>query len=137
MKPLIRSPRPEQAVARPSPRFFRGAALAVVLGTQWVAFDSSAQVLPLAFDQNAFLYKTYPVYTTNTPPGINWQSRRGVPISTNYSADTGSDGRAPTTSQQRSYGLTTASPSPGQFSGFVGFAAVPVQGATNLNTNVS
>jgi hypothetical protein len=98
----------------------------VVLGTQWVALDSSAQSLPLALDQNAFLYNTNSVYTANTPPGINWQSARGVPISTN-SADPGSDGRAPRP--------TNGIPSSGQFRGFVGFAAVPVQGTTVLNPN--
>jgi hypothetical protein len=96
-------------------------------------FSGSAQTLPLSLDQNAFLYKTYPVYTSNTTPTINWQSRRGVPISTN-SLDAGSDGRAPTLAQQISFGTNypTANPSPGQFRGFVGIAAVAVQHGTNL-----
>jgi hypothetical protein len=92
--------------------------------------------LPLSPDQNAFLYKTYPVYTSNTPPSINWQSRRGVPISTN-SLDAGSDGRAPTVAQQIASGLTTAPATSNQFRGFVGFGALPVQGSTLLNTNLT
>src|SRR5215469_12141991 len=88
--------------------------------------------VPLSLDQNAFLYRTFPRYTTNTPPLINWQSLRGVPISTNIGA--GSDGRAPTLAQQIiNNPTTTAPPSPGQFRGFVPLSALAVQQATNLN----
>jgi hypothetical protein len=93
---------------------------------------------PLSVDQNAFLYKTYSNYTVYTPPLINWQSKRGVPITTNAS-DPGSDGLSPTLAQQISYGTNypRSAPSPGQFRGFVSIAAVPVQGATSLNPNTS
>ena len=138
MKCAIPSPGRERINARRTPGLVRAVGLALCCFAAWSGLDASAQTLPLAFDQNAFLYKTYSVYTSNTPPSINWQSGRGVPISTN-SADWGSDGRAPTVDQQLSYGTNypTAAPSPGQYQGFVGFGAVPVQGATALNTNVS
>src|SRR6266446_3070061 len=123
------------------PRILRRAAAATVFCALWLGLDTLAQTpptFPLSLDQNAFLYRTFPVYRTNTPPLINWQSKRGVPISTN-ALDPGSDGRAPTLAQQIAYGTNypTVAPSPGQFLGFVGFAAVPVQHATSLDTNKS
>jgi hypothetical protein len=112
-------------------------ATAIVLCASWLALDAAAQTpptLPLSLDQNEFLYRTFPVYTTKTPPLINWQSFRGVPISTNVGA--GSDGRAPTLAQQIANNpTTTLPPSPGQFRGFVPLSAVAVQHATNLNTS--
>ncbi|MEI6779506.1 MAG: hypothetical protein WCQ21_01180 [Verrucomicrobiota bacterium] len=95
--------------------------------------------VPLSLDQNAFLYRVFSGYTTNTPPGVNWQSQRGVPISTN-ALDAGSDGRAPTVAQQISYGTSypTAPPTLNQFRGWVSFSAVPVaKTPSQLNTNSS
>src|SRR3974390_3038902 len=104
MNPLTRFPKAQLPSAAASGGLLRSAALAVVMVAQWAAYEASGQTLPLAFDKDAFLFKTYSVYTTNIPPGINWQSRRGLPISTN-SADPGSDGRAPTVAQQIANGL--------------------------------
>src|SRR5215469_10691471 len=77
--------------------------LALTLLAPTPASAQTPPTLPLSLDQNAFLYRTFPSYRTNTPPLINWQSKRGVPISTN-AANPGSDGRAPTVAQQFSYG---------------------------------
>ncbi len=71
------------------------------------------------------------------PAGINWQSRAGVPLSSTNGNPAGSDGRAPTISQQITNGLTTAPPTLKQFQGMVTFGAIPVQGTTNLNPNAS
>jgi hypothetical protein len=140
MKSLIRPQSSQPALLRLAPRFLRGATLALAVCAPWLIPDARAQVQyatpPLQLDQKAFLYRTFPSYGTNTPPLINWQSKRGVPISTN-ALDAGSDGRAPTLGQQITNGLTTVSPTMGQFQGFVGFAALAVQGTTNLNTTNS
>src|SRR5262245_23260176 len=142
MQPLIPSPQTRGQFATTPPGFVRLAAIASLLCIQWLAPNCAAQLqqvtLPLTFDQNAFLYRTFPSYSSNTAPLINCQSPHGVPISPN-ALDSGSDGRAPTVAQQISYGTNypTASPSPGQFQGFVGIAAIPVQATTSLNTNVS
>src|SRR5262245_29623575 len=109
--------------------------------------------IPLSLNQNAVLFnpvyitnnfynlnlQTNPPYTTNILPGVNWQSYRGVPIGTNYSPATGSDGRAPTLAEQIAYGTNFASAWPAttnQFAAFVGFSAVPVGTYTNCNTNL-
>ena len=118
----------------------RRAAIILVLVAQWIACAPRSQaqhpIPPLSVDQNAFLYRQFTVYTTNTPPLINWQSTRGVPISTNVGA--GSDGRAPTLAQQLANNpSTTLPPSPGQFRGFVPLSAVAVQHATALNPSQS
>src|SRR5215831_16356304 len=108
--------------------------LALALLAATAARAQSSPTLPLSLDQNAFLYRTFPTYRTNTPPLINWQSLRGVPISTNVGA--GSDGRAPTLAQQITNNpTTTLPPSPGQFRGFVPLSAVAVQRGTNLNAS--
>ena len=119
-------------------------ALLLLLCAQWPAFDSAAQTVPLGIGQNAFLYNTNSYYANSSlsniyAPGINWQSGRGVPVSTSINASLGSDGRAPTVAQQQGYGTnyTTAPPTTNQFRGFVTFGAIPVQGTTNLNTNAS
>ena len=74
---------------------------------------------------------------TDFPLGLNWQSRAGVPLSPTNGVPPGSDGRAPTLSQQIANGLSTAPPTSNQFQGFVAFGAIPVQTTTNLNTNAT
>src|SRR5215813_11419992 len=121
---------------------FRLAVIAIPFCLQWLALQTQAQTPPagpLSLDQNAFLYRTFSVYRTNTAPLINWQSKRGVPISTNAS-DLGSDGRAPTLAQQINYGPNFATAWPAttnQFIGMVAIGAVPVGAYANLNTNLS
>ena len=90
-----------------------------------------AQVQPLQIQQQDMLINT------DFALGINWQSQAGVPLSSTNGVPAGSDGRAPTTSQQITNGLTTAPPTLGQFQGFVSFGAVAVQGTTNVNTNAN
>jgi hypothetical protein len=136
LTPALLAPIAPWTLSSPSLRFAQHFALAVALVTPWVAFDSAAQILPPTFDQNAFLYNTNSLFTNNPPPCINWQSLRGVPISTN-AADPGSDGRAPTAAQQLENHLTQNLPSSGQFRGVVSFAAVSVQGTNLLNPNTS
>ena len=94
---------------------------------------------PLSLRQDQFLLNTNKVFTTNTPPAVNWQSMRGVPLTTNAAdAAIGSDGRSPTLTDQISYGPgfpTTQGTN--QFAGFVTFGALAVQGATNAITGNS
>ena len=137
MSRLIPSPRSERARGRSGLSCARIGIITLLVCAQWLAGDAAAQVLPLAFNQNIFLYNTNTVVTTNRQPGINWQSQRGVPISTN-ALDAGSDGRAPTPAQQASYNLPAVATSSNQFRGFVTFGAVPVAGnVLALNSNVS
>jgi hypothetical protein len=108
---------------------------ALTLSFLWLTARCPAQTLPLSIDQNAFLYKSYPV-STSSPPSINWQSLRGVPISTNAS-DPGSDGRAPTPAWQQANNLPALTGTSNQFRGFVSIGAVPVQGTPSVNTNLN
>jgi hypothetical protein len=71
------------------------------------------------------------------PLGINWQSRAGVPLSSTTNVPPGSDGRAPTPQQQFTNGLTTAPATTNQFQSFIGFASIPVQSTTNLNSSTN
>ena len=88
----------------------------VVAGAAANVLAQTAPTLPLGLDQRVFLYRTNLTFSPVTGPMLNWQSKRGVPISTS-ALDAGSDGRAPTTAQQISYGTNypTAAPTPGQF----------------------
>jgi len=108
----------------------------VVAGAAANVLAQTSPTLPLGLDQRVFLYRTNLTFSPVTGPMLNWQSKRGVPISTS-ALDAGSDGRAPTTAQQISYGTNypTAAPTPGQFRGWVGIAALAVQQTTNLNSN--
>lgn len=108
-----------------------GKSAAVALGCLCLWQQAAAQTPPLQLQQQDMLVNT------DFKLGINWQSYAGVPLSSTNGVPPGSDGRAPTVSQQISYGLTTAPPTPNQFQGFLGFAAVPVQGTTNINTNAN
>src|SRR5688500_1668161 len=72
--------------------------------------DSPAQAL---FDQTAA------VYNTNTQRGINWQSQRGVPISSTAENPPGSDGRN---------SMTPSAPTARQFRGIVTFSGVTKKG---------
>lgn len=114
-----------------------GMANAAFLALGWLctAQNSAGQAVPLAISQNAFLYDSLP--STNVLLNINWQSQRGVPLTTNANQAIGSDGRAPTTAQQIASGLPTAPPTTNQFHGFVAVSAIPVQGngKTNLIAN--
>lgn len=100
--------------------------LCLCLGRQ-----GSAQTPPLQMEQQDMLVNS------DFPLGINWQSQAGVPLSSTNGVPPGSDGRAPTLSEQLTNGLTTAPPTPNQFQGFVCFGAVPVQGTTNVNTSAN
>lgn len=60
---------------------------------------------------------------------INWQSQRGVPLSTTVGA--GSDGRGPTLTAQTTAGLTT-DPATQQFSAFLSLGAVAAPETTTL-----
>src|SRR5665213_1048529 len=106
-------------------------AMAVLLGLPWLVTPARAQTLPLQLDQTALLVNT------NYAFGLNWQSGNGVPLSTTVGNPPGSDGLAPTVSQQAANGLTTLQPTTNQFVGFVGASYVPVQGTTNLDTHIS
>ena len=118
----------------------------------WLAasFPSAvlAQAPPLDLDQNAFLYDTnynpFP-YNSNynasgtflVPPGINWQSLRGVPLSPVEGVPRGSDGRGPV-SNTPAFGLN-GPPTPNQFAGFAAFGGLAggaVAEVTNLNSTV-
>jgi hypothetical protein len=68
------------------------------------------QTLPLEIRQDKTLY--------------NYQSAKGVPISTTVDAAIGSDGRAPTASAQGASSLTINPPTANQFSGFISWGAV-------------
>ena len=113
------------------PPALRPVALGILGGLcLWCGF-AAAQTQPLQIQQQDMLVNS------DFPLGINWQSYAGVPLSSTNGVPPGSDGRAPTLSQQISYGLTTAPPTPGQFQGFLAFGSIPTQGTTNLNTSAS
>ncbi len=95
------------------------------------AGQAIAQIQPLAIPQQDMLVNS------DFQLGINWQSQAGVPLSSTNGVPPGSDGRAPTLSQQIANGLTTAPPTTNQFQGFVTFGAIPVQGTTNVNPNAN
>ena len=109
----------------------------VAAGILSLTRQASAQAVPLAVSQNAFLYDSLP--STNYLLNINLQAQRGVPLTTNANQAIGSDGRAPTTAQQVANGLITAPPTTNQFRGFVTFGAIPTQGKgqTNLLPNAN
>lgn len=98
-----------------------------------------AQTAPLRLNQNAFLYDTnYNQGLANTnyggsgtflvPPGINWQSLRGVPLNSTTNRAAGSDGRG------SAPGLATSN----QFGGFAAFGGVSVSpGNGGLNNQLS
>ena len=126
MKRLNQSSRAEGAGARVVGDHAWAAVVALLLCASWVTRDAAAQN---ALNANLFFYNPSLDVSTNRQPSINWQSKRGVPISTN-ALDAGSDGRAPAQG--------ALLPPVNQFQGFVGFAAVPVAtGLSNLNTNRS
>jgi len=106
---------------------------AIILGCLCLCLwrSASAQTPPLQLQQQDMLVNR------DFQLGIDWQSRAGVPLSSTNGIPPGSDGRAPTVSQQLTNGLTTAPPSPKQFQGFVSIGAIPVQGTTNVNTNAN
>lgn len=103
----------------------------LALGCLCLWREGAAQTPPLEYRQRDLLFNT------ELPLGLNWQSGAGVPLSATNHVPPGSDGRAPTVSQQISLGLTTAPASPGQFRAFVGVSAIPVQGTTNFSTNLN
>jgi hypothetical protein len=80
-----------------------------------------AQTVGLLLPQTATLVGT------NFALGINWQSYRGVPLSSTKGSPPGSDGRYEFTN-----GLSTFPPTPGQFQGLLGFSAIPAQSGTTL-----
>lgn len=122
---------------KPIQRILLGAAFALgVVGFAWPAAAQQVLVSPLAIDQTQLLYHTN-LIATNFSLGVNWQSYRGVPLSTNAGSPPGSDGRAPSIQEQNSEGLTTLPPTTNQFQGFVGASAIPVQSSTSLNTSKS
>src|SRR5579859_4760092 len=110
-----------------------GKAAAITLGGLWLwqCHPALAQTPPLQIQQQDMLVNS------DFPLGINWQSYAGVPLSSTNGSPPGSDGRAPTVSQQLANGLTTAPPTPNQFQGFLCFGAVPVQGTTNVNSGAN
>src|SRR5688572_29179926 len=55
------------------------------------------------------------LYDTNSQRGINWQSQRGVPISSVVGTPPGSDGRN---------SMAPSAPTPNQFRGIITYAAV-------------
>ena len=94
----------------------------------WLGVTASGQALPLSFNQDAFLYNTNSALSGLYAPAINWQSLRGVPLSSTVNPVIGSDGRAP------SSGLLGTT---NQFSTFVAVGAVPTQSGNTLNTNIN
>ena len=93
--------------------------------------SASAQTFPLELRTDSGLF------STNLGRAINVHSARGVPISS--VAGNGSDGRAPTVAQQGADGLTTTTPTPGQFRGlatFGGLAAPRTASLSNTNSYV-
>jgi len=112
---------------------FRSAAKAAAFALGWLClWRAAAQTQPLQLEQQDMLVNT------NFQLGINWQSLAGVPLSSTKGVPPGSDGRAPTLSEQSTNGgVTTAPPTTNQFQGFVAFGAVPTQGTTNLNGNTN
>src|SRR5215831_19789779 len=94
---------------------------ALVLGC--LGFGAAAQTPPLQLAQPGLLVDT------NFPLGINWQSKHGVPISS--TATNGSDGRYNITN-----GPSLAPNTSNQFQSVLTFGAIPVQGSTNLSTNL-
>ena len=124
---IFRSPPGGLAALWPVPL----SAAALALGCLGLGPEAAAQTWPLQLVQPALLVNT------NFRLGINWQSKAGVPLSSTNNLPPGSDGRAPTVSQQSSNHLTTLPPTANQFQGFLGLGAVPVQGATNLNPSLS
>ena len=83
-----------------------------------------AQTPPLQLPQTATLVGT------NFALGVNWQSYRGVPLSSTKGNPPGSDGRYEFTN-----GPSTFPPTTNQFQGFFGLSAIPVQSGTNLAPN--
>src|SRR6516225_4801914 len=81
---------------------------AIVLGCLCLCLwrQGSAQTQPLQIQQQDMLVNK------DFALGINWQSYAGVPLSSTNGVPPGSDGRAPTLSQQLTNGLTTAPPTP-------------------------
>lgn len=67
----------------------------------------------------------------------NYQSLRGVPISSTNGVPPGSDGRAPTPEQQRRDGLDESPASPQQFQSIITVGAVVAPRNTNLNPALS
>ncbi|HSH16417.1 MAG TPA: hypothetical protein VLD18_10310, partial [Verrucomicrobiae bacterium] len=91
----------------------------------WLALvpTAQAQVQPLEIRQDSTRY--------------NLASTNGMPISSTRGTPPGSDGRAPTVSQQQAAGLTTTPATPGQFQNVVSLGAVAAPGRTNLNSSLN
>ena len=97
-----------------------------------------AQTPPARLNQNAYLYDTNynaglanPNYgssgTPLVPPGINWQSLRGVPLNATTNRAAGSDGR----------GSVGKPATPNQFAGFTPFGGLAVStGNSALNNKL-
>jgi hypothetical protein len=142
MKCVTPSPPRRRTFARRPLSLGWAAGLALCCFSQWFGPDAWAQSArtPLSLNQNSFLYNPTSVYTSNTVPGVNWQSYRGVPISSVTNSPRGSDGRAPTSDQVQAYPPSLRGawpPTTNQFSGFMSLAAVPVGNYINLNSNLS
>ena len=97
---------------------------ALGLGVGWLGGAARAQqilVPPLQMDQTLMLYHTN-LAGTNVMVGVNWQSYRGVPLSSTNGNPKGSDGRAP----------ALQFPTSNQFRGMFVASGIPVQKGTNL-----
>lgn len=72
-------------------------------------------------------------FLENRPGSIlfNLRSTNGVPTSSSVGNPVGSNGKAPTATQQQADGLTTATPTAGQFTGAAIFSAVVRSSSTN------
>jgi hypothetical protein len=98
--------------------------LALLVSVCALAHEALAQTFPLEINQ------------PKTP--INFQSPRGAPLSATVNNPIGSDGRAPTVTDQSTAGLPTTAPTAKQFQGFVSYGALArPRTPLNLNSNIN
>ncbi|MHB9006230.1 MAG: hypothetical protein ACYDC1_04810 [Limisphaerales bacterium] len=84
---------------------------AIALGCLLLSLEAGGQTLPWELRQNQTPY--------------NLHSERGVPISSVTNSPAGSDGRAPTATQQQAESLTINPPTAHQFGGLLNLGATP------------
>ena len=111
--------------------------LVLLLSLVWVPARGQTPTGPLTFDELSFLWNQNTAGGVIFYPGLNWQSFRGVPISSISNSPAGSDGREPTPIQQGAEGTNSTlfplvGATAGQFDIFLGLGGVPAQGTTNL-----
>jgi len=121
-------------------------AAVAVWGSLAAAARAQVPATPLGLNGPMFVFPDRALFPGVYPPGVNAGSQGGEPLSSQTNNPHGSNGKAPTPSQQAGFGSNVlyppGNPAPGQFQSAVTFGGLPLVGRSSqspwsLNSELS